>query len=115
MPKCPICLAAYFWVFGSVGLAFSSGIQWISPVVVVTLVVLVGTSGLGGGTRRFRGPFFAKVMAALAILVGRFGVPNTTLLVAGMVLLIVACLVDLRPLDLGTADCAVTVMSSKDG
>ncbi|SIO44706.1 hypothetical protein SAMN05444166_4800 [Singulisphaera sp. GP187] len=97
LPKCPICLAAYFWTFGSVGLVVTRGFDWFLPLSVLGLVVSVTATGLGEGARRHQGPFVMRVIAVIAILAGRFGPVKSPLLASGLALLIVAWLLDHRP------------------
>ena len=114
LPKCPMCLAAYFWIFGSVGLVVTSGFEWFLPLLVVSLVACAAATGLGEGTRRYRGPFVARVIAVIAILAGRFGPVNSPLLHSGLALLIVAWLLDHRPVKAAAPNLSLRVESTAE-
>jgi hypothetical protein len=111
LPKCPICLSAYFCAFSSIGLATSVGFKWVTALVVVALVACVAATGLGKGARRKRGPFAARAIAVVAILLGRFGPSNPTLLVTGLALLIVAWLLDHWPSKVVAPDASLAIES----
>ena len=104
VPKCPMCLAASLWVFGSVGLAVTGGGAWVAPVLVAGLVLgLVGTSW-GAGGRRGRWTLAARGIAVVAILVGRFGLASPSLVGSGVAVLVVLWLLDRRPPRIGRTD-----------
>jgi hypothetical protein len=109
LPKCPMCLAAYFWCFGSIGLVAAGGLARIGPLLAVGLIACLAITCFGEGERRRRVPFLVRVMAVIAILSGRFGPGYPSLLILGPALLVVACLLDRRPLGMASRDASLCI------
>lgn len=81
-PKCPICLAAYLSMFGSIGLARSPIMGWLFPALLLILgihlyLLFKKTSQKGYG------PFLFSLVGALLIVSGRSIMPEAKFLLWG--------------------------------
>ena len=91
-PKCPICLAAYLSMFGSVSLARSPVMGWLFPLLIsvlgIHLLLLFKKS-----TQKGYGPFIISLIGATLILTGRSFLPdNKFILWSGMMLILAGSL-----------------------
>ncbi len=97
LPKCPMCLAAYLWFFGSVGLSATQGARWVGPALSVVLMAGVASIGLRSGRRHGHGPWLVGLVATTTIVVGKFVLNDPPLVLLGLVVLAAALLWDRWP------------------
>jgi mercuric ion transport protein len=91
-PKCPICLAAYLSMFGSISLARSPIMGWLFPFLIsvlgIHLFLLFKKSSQKG-----YGPFLISVIGATLILTGRSFLPDYKFILwTGMMLILAGSL-----------------------
>lgn len=83
-PKCPMCLAAYLSMFGSVSMAQAKYMSWLYPVLVCFLGLHLFLIYRKASQRGY-GPFFLSAAGAAFILSGRILFPlNNWILMSGM-------------------------------
>jgi hypothetical protein len=83
-PKCPLCLAAYLSMFGSIGLARSPIMAWLFPLLVSILAIHLFFLYKKTAQKGY-GPFVLSVLGAFCILMGRSILPqHPFILWAGM-------------------------------
>jgi mercuric ion transport protein len=105
LPKliCPACWPAYTAALGALGVNFVDYTPYLLPMTVAFLVVAIGSLGLLARRRRRIEPFLLGLLAAVALLVGKFSLESDVMLYAGIVMLIGASLIPWRskmpPLD----------------
>jgi mercuric ion transport protein len=86
-PKCPLCLAAYLSMFGSIGLARSPIMAWLFPLLISILAIHLFFL-FKKTTQKGYGPFVLSLLGAFCILVGRSFLPqHPFILWAGMALI----------------------------
>jgi hypothetical protein len=89
-PKCPVCFLAYFGIFGVATTSVSAYRAWLPAVTAVWLAFTVATLAFQRrGLRRY-GPALVGLLAALAILAGRFTLNDQTLVYGGIGTLVIA-------------------------
>jgi mercuric ion transport protein len=74
-PKCPLCLAAYLSMFGSIGLARSPIMAWLLPLLISILAIHLFFLFKKTAQKGY-GPFFLSLLGAFCILVGRSFLPH---------------------------------------
>ena len=75
---CPCTLPAYAGLISSMGLGFLLKTAILLPLMVVSLVLAVAALGYRAERRRGFGPFAVGVVAAVALMIGKFLMePNT--------------------------------------
>ena len=83
-PKCPICLAAYFSMFGSFSVAQARSLGWLFPLLISFLVLHLLLL-LKKAPQKGYGPFMLSLAGALLIISGRiFFQFNNVVLISGM-------------------------------
>jgi len=92
VPKavCPICSPAYTAVLSSLGLPFLATATYLFPITTLLLSLAVGSLYFRAARRRGRGPFWLGVVAATALLSGKFWIDSVATMHAGVALLIAA-------------------------
>jgi mercuric ion transport protein len=86
-PKCPLCLAAYLSMFGSIGLARSPLMAWLLPLLISILAIHLFLLFKKTAQKGY-GPFVLSVLGAFCILMGRSFLPeHKYILWAGMALI----------------------------
>ena len=93
LPKlaCPVCWPAYAGIVSSLGLGFLIGTTYLLPVTAGLLAVSVGALGLKARWRHGYGPLWTGLLAAVAVLVGKFQLESAVMTYAGVALLVAAC------------------------
>ena len=87
LPKCPLCLAAWFGVLGSLGASSWLRSIWGTPLAVILLSFAIASLVLrarGSGDPR---PLLLGVLGATALLSGKYGLDLPFLVYAGFALL----------------------------
>ena len=74
-PKCPLCLAAYLSMFGSIGLARSPLMAWLLPLLMAILAIHLFLLFKKTAQKGY-GPFVLSLLGAFCILVGRSFLPE---------------------------------------
>jgi hypothetical protein len=87
-PKCPVCLMAYFGVFGVATASAAAYRLWLPPLTALWLVLTVGVLALRGGSQRRYGPALLALFAGLAVFGGKFIFNYQTLVYAGIAALV---------------------------
>jgi mercuric ion transport protein len=83
-PKCPLCLAAYLSMFGSIGLARSPIMAWLLPLLISILAIHLFFLFKKTAQKGY-GPFVLSLLGAFCILMGRSFLPqHQFILWAGM-------------------------------
>jgi mercuric ion transport protein len=74
LPKlmCPACWPAYAGVVSAVGLGFLISAKYLLPLTVAFLAITAFTLGFRAPRRHGHGPFWVGLLAAAAILTGKF-------------------------------------------
>lgn len=74
LPKvtCPMCWPAYAGALSALGLGFLLESAWLLPITGALFAVAVGSLAWRARERRGYGPFLLGLIAALALLVGKF-------------------------------------------
>src|ERR1700691_6042066 len=92
LPKllCPACWPAYAAVLSSVGLGFLISTTYLFPLTALFLAVALASLVFRASSRHGLGPFWMGVVAAAAILVGKFYLESASATYAGVGLLIVS-------------------------
>lgn len=91
-PKCPLCWAAYFSMFGSFGLSNVPYMGWLYPVLLgflgLHLYLIFKKVKVKG-----YGPFLLSVLGAFVLLSTRiFQTDNKQVLITGMILILIGSL-----------------------
>src|SRR5712691_4401953 len=74
LPKlaCPFCWPAYAGLLSSVGLGFLVSAAYLLPLTAAFLVIALGAMAFKANSRRGYGPFLLGLIAAAAVLLGKF-------------------------------------------
>jgi hypothetical protein len=74
LPKliCPVCWPAYAGLLSAFGLGFLLSTAYLLPLTIAFLVLAVGTLAFTAKKRHGYGPFQLGLIAAIAILLGKF-------------------------------------------
>jgi hypothetical protein len=74
LPKfvCPVCWPAYAGLLSSLGLSFLVSTRYLMPLTGAFLVLALAALGFRANRRRGYGPFHLGLVAAIAILLGKF-------------------------------------------
>ena len=94
LPKvaCPACWPAYAGVLSAFGLTPLMQTRWLLPLTASVLVLAVGTLAFRARRRRGYGPFGLGILAAVLVLVGKFGFDNDSAMYVGVAFLVGASL-----------------------
>ncbi len=92
LPKlaCPACWPAYSGLMGSVGLAFLTETAYLLPLTAAFLALALATLAVRARRGAGYGPLALGLMAAAAILGGKFAFESDAVMYAGVALLIAA-------------------------
>lgn len=92
LPKllCPPCWPAYAGVVSAVGLGFLISTKYLLALTIVFLAVTAAGRAFRSSRRHGLGSFWVEVIAAGAILIGKFGLESAFLTYSGICLLIAA-------------------------
>ena len=89
-PKCPICLFAYFGVFGVATSTAAAYRAWLPPLTALWLAVTVGMMIVGRREGRSWGPLLLGLAAGTAVFTGKFLADQPIVVYAGIGALTVA-------------------------
>lgn len=94
LPKlaCPACWPAYAGLMSSVGLGFLVDTTYLLPLTGVFLALAVGALAFRASRRRGYGPFTLGLLAACAVLLGKFALDSDSAMYGGLAMLIGASL-----------------------
>lgn len=96
LPKCPLCLMAWFGALGSLGMgSWVSGL-WGAPLATGLLVLTNTALALRARRSRNWSPFLVSLLGSGALLVGKLLVDAPFLLYAGLALLVGASILSNR-------------------
>lgn len=100
LPKlaCPLCWPAYAGLLSSVGLGFLISAKYLLPLTAVFLILAVGALAFRARQRQGYGPFILGLIAAVGVLVGKFGWESNSTLYGAVGLLVLASVWNLWPL-----------------
>jgi hypothetical protein len=98
LPKltCPLCWPAYTAFLGSLGVGFIDYTPYLLPLTATFLAISLGSLGLLARRRQRIEPFLLGLVAAVAVLAGKFALGSDMAMYAGIALLIVTPLVPWR-------------------
>jgi hypothetical protein len=88
LPKCPLCIAAWFGILGYLGASSWLSAMWGAPLAVGLLSFAVGALALRALRRRDPRPLLVGTLGAAAILIGKDMMDASPLLYAGLALLV---------------------------
>jgi len=90
LPKvaCPACWPAYAGVLSAIGLGFLARTEYLLPLTVLFLTVVLVGQAFGAGRRRGYGPLFLGIIASTAVLLGKFTLRSGFLFYSGLALLV---------------------------
>ena len=92
LPKCPLCLGAWFGILGSIGVGSWLRTFWGAPLAAALLSFAIGALALRAWRSRDACPLLLGLVGAAALLGGRSFWDAPLLLYAGLVLLMGASL-----------------------
>jgi hypothetical protein len=94
LPKvaCPACWPAYAGLLSSVGLGFVVEARYLLPLTAAFLSLALGALAFRARRRRGHGPFLLGLLAAAAVLAGKFGFDSDTAMYGGLAALVGASL-----------------------
>lgn len=92
LPKliCPACWPAYAGVVSALGLGFLISTQYLLGLTIVFLALTAAGLAFRSSRRHGLGPFSMGLVAAAAILIGKFALESTYMTYSGVFLLIAA-------------------------
>jgi hypothetical protein len=92
LPKlvCPACWPAYAALLSSIGLGFLLSTVYLLPVTVVFLTLTLGAIAFRASQRNGYGPFLLGLVAAIAVLLGKFVWTSKPSMYAAFGLLVIA-------------------------
>jgi mercuric ion transport protein len=107
LPKliCPMCWPLYAGIMSSVGLGFLIGTSYLLPITSVFLVLTLAVLGFRAKQRRGHSPFVVGVVAATAVIIGKFYLDSTAIMYGGILLLVIASVWNALPRRRNTAAC----------
>lgn len=113
LPKCPICVAAYLGVFGSLGAGAWLRSAWGLPLTSVCLLLAIAALGFRARRRRGFGPLLLGIAASATLLAGKFVLdPSPALVAAGAALLIAASVWNTWPARPSTSSRSPTTLAN---
>ncbi|PRY11890.1 hypothetical protein CLV24_10915 [Pontibacter ummariensis] len=99
-PKCPFCFAAYIGVLGIAGLEAVPYFKWIVYFSIFMQIVLFGLFFYRAHKSKNYLPIYFIIPGCLALLLGKFFINSVMLIAIGLLLLIVASILNVRLLPL---------------
>lgn len=90
LPKCPLCLAAWFGILGSFGASAWLRAVWGAPLAAGLLSFVIAALALQARVRRVWWPLLAGTLGAAALLTGRYFLNLPILFFVGLALLTLA-------------------------
>jgi len=106
LPKlaCPACWPAYAGLLSSAGLGFLVDAKWLLASTAAFLLVAMAALAFGARRRRGFGPLALGLLAAVAVLLGKFAFDSDVATYAGIGLLVLASLWNAWPRSLARGD-----------
>ena len=98
LPFCPACYPMYAGIFTSLGLAPLSHTGVQATLTLAFLAVSLAALGFRARARRGHGPLAAGCIAALVVLIGKFGLGIDAMTYSGIGVLVLASVWNLWPL-----------------
>lgn len=94
LPKlaCPLCWPAYAGLLTSVGLGFLISAVYLLPITAAFLVLALGAMAFRANTRHGYGPFLVGLVAAGAVLLGKFVWESKSIMYGAVGLLVISSL-----------------------
>ncbi len=94
LPKlaCPLCWPAYAGLLSSVGLGFLMSAAYLLPLTVGFLIVALGAMAFKANSRHGYGPFLLGLVAATAVLSGKFRLESNATMYGAVGMLVIASL-----------------------
>lgn len=92
LPKCPLCLAAWFGMLGSVGASAWLRAVWGMPLAAALLGVAVLSLVPAARDSRDWRPMLVGILSAAAVFAGKYAIDQPILVGAGLVLFIASSL-----------------------
>lgn len=92
LPKlaCPVCWPAYAGLLSSVGLGFLISAAYLLPLTLAFLGLTLAALAFRATNRRGFGPFLMGLVAAIAILLGKFLWESKLMIYSGIGMLVAA-------------------------
>jgi hypothetical protein len=87
----------------SVGLGFLIGTSYLLPITSVFLLLALAVLGFRAKQRRGHSPFVVGVVAATAVIIGKFYLDSTAIVYGGISLLVIASVWNALPHTRNTA------------
>ena len=108
LPKvaCPACWPAYAGFLSSVGLGFLVDTTYLLPLTVLFLCIALFALGFRARRRRGYGPLGVGLIAAVIVLLGKFGFESDPAMYGGLGLLVAASLWNSWPRTWSAPTCA---------
>jgi len=100
LPKlaCPFCWPAYAGLLSSVGLGFLVSAAYLLPLTAGFLVIALGAMAFKARSRHGYGPFLLGLIAATAVLLGKFRWESSPTMYGAVGLLVIASLWNTWPI-----------------
>src|SRR6266481_3051928 len=100
LPKlaCPLCWPAYAGLLSSVGLGFLISAAYLLPLTAGSLVIALGAMAFKANSRHGYGPFLLGLLAAAAVLLGKFRWESSPTMYGAVGLLVIASLWNAWPI-----------------
>jgi len=100
LPKlaCPLCWPAYAGLLSSVGLGFLISAAYLLPLTAGFLVIALGGLAFKANSRHGYGPFLLGLLAAAAVLLGKFRWESSPTKYGAVALLVIASLWNAWPI-----------------
>lgn len=90
LPKvvCPACWPAYVGLLSAVGLGFLARAEFLFPLTIIFLLIVLASLAYGARNRRGFGPLLLGLIASAAILLGKFWMNSDFAFYSGLALLV---------------------------
>jgi len=100
LPKlaCPLCWPAYAGLLSSVGLGFLVSAAYLLPLTSGFLLIALGAMAFKANSRHGYGPFLLGLLAATAVLLGKFRWESNATMYGAVGLLVIASLWNAWPI-----------------
>jgi hypothetical protein len=114
LPKCPLCLAAWLGIFGSVGSVSWFSATWGTPLCAALLSLAVGVLALRAWSSRDPRPFVIALIGATVLLGGKCRMDVPLLVYGGLAMFIAGALGSFRLKPSEKAGCLATSPKHKE-
>src|SRR5258708_25596786 len=101
LPKlaCPLCWPAYAGLLSSVGLGFLVSAAYLLPLTAGLLVIALGAMAFKANSRHGYGPFLLGLLAATAVLLGKFIWESGPTMYVAVALFVIGSMWNARPVE----------------